>query len=250
MITPTESPAPTEPKTILKKSILQKARSFVRSSQNPPEWLGAQFLKPKNDRTFSDLDSKFERHLTEFGLDENAGVMVDGISLSRAVYNHLSDPVAEDAKSAEQRGFWAGATEALDWMGITKDKWSSQSADICALEALTVAEGIPTSRQSNHMRPESLIGAKVNNILGVKTFDRGAVNGIIKTEKGPVFLGLGKPKVQNELKEGYRKGVEVALLHYVAIGHFKEIGKQVTIQPDGVRINQVEQLSNAFSKKQ
>jgi len=247
---PTESQAPKEPKTILKNLILQKARSFVRSTQNPPEWPGAQFLKPKNDKSFSDLNSKFERHLSEFELDENAGVMVDGTSLSRAVLNHLSDPVAEDAKSAEQRGFWAGATEALDWMGITKDKWSSQNSDICALEALAAAEGIPTSRQSNHMRPESLIGAKVNNILGVKTFDRGAVNGIIKTEKGPVFLGLGKPKVQNELKEGYRKGVEVALLHYVAIGHFKEIGKQVTIQPDGVRINQVEQLSNAFSKKQ
>ena len=206
--------------------ILQKARSFVRSTQNPPEWPGAQFLKPKNDKSFSDLNSKFERHLTEFELDENAGVMVDGTSLSRAVLNHLSDPVAEDAKSAEQRGFWAGATEALDWMGITKDKWSSQNSDICALEALAAAEGIPTSRQSNHIRPESLVGARVNNILGVKTFDRGAVNGIEKTEKGPVFLGLGKPKVQKKLKEGYRKGVEVALLHYVAIGHLKKLGNK------------------------
>jgi hypothetical protein len=249
MIIPTESPAPTEPKTILKNSILQKARSFVRSTQNPPEWPGARFLKPKNDKTFSDLDSKFERYLTEFELDINAGVMVDGISLSRAVLNHLSDPVAEDTKSAEQRGFWAGAAEALDWMGITKDKYSSQNSDICALEALAAAEGIPTSRQSNHTRPESLIGAKVNNISGVKTFDRGAVNGIIKTENGPVFLRLGKPEVQNELKEGYRKGVEVAFLHYVAIGHFKEIGEQVTIQPDNVRISQVERSSNAFSKK-
>lgn len=163
--------------------------------------------------------------------------MVDGISLDRAVYDHSSDPVADSSEKAQDRGFWAGAQEALDWMGVTRDKWSSQPADICALEALAAAEGLPTSRQSNHMRPESPVGAKVKNILGVKSFDYGSVNGILRSDKGSNYLGLAKRKFQGELSEGYRKGVEAAFLHYVVVGSGR------------VRISQIEQLSQAFTRK-
>jgi hypothetical protein len=155
----------------LRNSILQRAASFMRSTQNPPEWPGAQFIKPKDTHVFSEVDARFGQILTEFALDTQGGVMVDGISLGRAVFDHSNDPIADDAKKAQERGFWAGATEALDWMGITRDKWSSQPADICALEALAAAEGLPTSRQSNHMRPESLVGAKVKILLESKVLN-------------------------------------------------------------------------------
>ena len=50
-------------------------------------------------------------------------------------------------------------------------------------------------------------------------------------------MGLAKRKFQGELSEGYRKGVETAFLHYVAVGSGK------------VRISQIEQLSQAFSRR-
>lgn len=222
---------------VLKEQVLQQANRLVRSTQNPPEWPGAQFLRPKNDDSFfHDLNTRFESHLSEFPLDEQ-GVTVDGVALDHAVLSHLQDPVAEDSESAQARGFWVGATQALDWIGITKDKWSSQSPDICALEALAAAEGVPTSRQSNHMHPEGFVGARVKSVLGKKIFDYGSVNGITRTDKGPTYLQYGKPAVKKELGQGYRKGVEVAFLHYVAVGQ------------DKVRISQIEQLDKAFRKR-
>jgi hypothetical protein len=154
---------------------------------------------------------------------------VDGISLDRAFYDHSSDPVADSSVKAQDRGFWAGAKEALDWMGVTRDKWSSQPADICALEALAAAEGLPTSRQWNCTNPDRFVGAKTNNLL--KTFKYGETNGILKSDKGSVYLELAPKKFHQELTLGYRKGVETAFLHYVAAGSQK------------VRISQIEQLT-------
>ena len=235
---PAPLPPPETTSNELKTVILQKASRLIRSTQNPPEWPGAQFLKPKKESdSFSRLDTSFKSHLAEYELAQNGGIVVSGTPLEQAVQTHSQDAIAEDDTTAQERGFWAGAKEALDWIGITKDKWSSQTPDICALETLAAAEGIPTSRQSNHMRPESLVGAKVKNVLGVKGFDYGAINGIQRTEDGPLYLRHGKPKVHKQLGEGYRKGVEVAFLHYIGVGEGR------------VRISQIEQLSQAFQQK-
>jgi hypothetical protein len=57
----------------LKISILKRATSFMRSTQNPPEWPGAQFIKPKDTRVFNEVDGRFARILTEFALDTQEG---------------------------------------------------------------------------------------------------------------------------------------------------------------------------------
>lgn len=52
-----------------RNSVLQKAASFMRSTQNPPEWPGAQFIKPNDSHVFGVIDSRFGQILTEFALD-------------------------------------------------------------------------------------------------------------------------------------------------------------------------------------
>jgi len=205
----------------LQQLILRKAGTLIRSRQNPPESPGVQFLRPREKGFFEELDARFAQLLSEFRLNKRNGITIDGIPLHFAVLDHKRDPVAEDAESAKGRGFWAGVQEALEWMGVTGPKWSKQSFDICALEALAAAEGIPTSRQINHTRPNTLVGARCKRKEEGNSFsfDYGVTNGIYRDGNGqPAFLQLGNSNVIKELTDGYRKGVEVAFLHYIAIG--------------------------------
>lgn len=220
----------------LKSLLLQKAVNLMNSKQNPPEWPGAQFLRPKTPYEFERIERRFSKILEEFQLDPERGIMVDGIPLDSAVLNHVNDPIADNPEEAFRRGFWSGVHEALDWIGVIRTKRSSLPPGICALEALAAAEGIPTSRQCNHMQPELLVGARVKVRDGKKKFVHGSTNGIFRDGEGrPIYLRCARRKFHNELTKGYRKGVETAFLHYVAIGSGR------------VLISPIERLLQVFS---
>ncbi len=210
----------------LKVNILQEAQTLLFSSQDR----GGQFLRPCDSNVLPTLVRSLSNLLAEYDVDQR-GILIDDTPLDQIQRSHRHDPEADTVESALVRGFWSGVSEELDWIGITKDKWSRQTPDTLALEGIAAAWGIPTSRQFICLNPNMFVGCKVErNIFGRYKFLHGEVDGIIhiieQIDEPPTASFLrgyehtlpNFKELEQAIKTGYRKGVSLAFLHYVAIG--------------------------------
>jgi hypothetical protein len=153
--------------------------------------------------------------LKKYQVDNRNGIVIGGKSLEYYLWENKPENTIRSNEDARNYGFLYGAREASDWIGITKEKWSCHSFEVCALQALSAAEGVPNSLQFNN---ESSVGAKFKGGFW-GGFKYGETNGIWM-EKGskPLYLRNTPRNFRNQISQSYREGVETAFLHYVAVG--------------------------------